>query len=422
MTERPRGPRGSGGQEPPAEGTPEYDWLYGERPGTRATDDRTRVIPTAHERAGAYGAAAHRPRTRPDAGDRETQVLPTMPTRAPSDPGPATEGRPVPPPAREVRTRRRFPRFSLRLVLLLVLAYVAFLVGVPLWAMNRIDRVDATPATDRPGDGAGTNYLIVGSDKADDLTKAQQKALGTGPRGGTNTDTIIVLHTGAGQDTMMSIPRDTLADIPGVGTGMINSAFARGQAPLLVATVERLTGIRVDHYVELGFGSVINTVDALGGIEICPKIDMVDQLARLDIEKGCQEVDGETALAYSRSRHVTALSDLDRVGRQREVIASLGDEVLSPATFLNPVRYWRFNNAAADSIRVDEEMGPIDLARFARAMTGSRRTCTMPNLPAPSDPNRIAVDPQRAQPLFDAIIEGTDIPRSSCTSTGRPRT
>ena len=428
MTDGPRGSRDSG--QPPAEGTPEYDWLYGERPGTRATDDRTRVIPTAHGRAASYDdRASARPGGPRETGDRETQVLPTMPTHASSGGSgsrPPAAGRPTTPPpstpAREVRTRRRFPRFSLRLVLLLVLAYVAFLVGVPLWAYTRIEKVDAAPSGDRPAEGAGTNYLIVGSDKADDLTKAQQKALGTGPRGGTNTDTIIVLHTGAGQDTMMSIPRDTLADIPGVGTGMINSAFARGQAPLLVATVEALTGIHIDHYVELGFGSVINTVDALGGVEICPKIDMVDKLARLDIEKGCQEVDGETALAYSRSRHVTALSDLDRVGRQREVIASLGDKVLSPGTFLNPVRYWRFNNAAADSIRVDEDMGPVDLGRFALAMTGSRKTCTMPNLPAPSDPNRIVVDPDRAQPLFDAIIEGTDIPRASCTSTGRART
>lgn len=149
----------------------------------------------------------------------------------------------------------------------------------------------------RPDDQPGTNYLIVGSDKADDLSNAQRKALDTGPRGGTNTDTIIVLHTGSGGRTMMSIPRDTLTRDHGHGTQMINSAFALGEAPLLVASVEGLTGIHIDHYVELGFGSVINTVDAFGGVEICPKVDMADKLARLDIKKGCQEVDGLTALA-----------------------------------------------------------------------------------------------------------------------------
>ena len=220
---------------------------------------------------------------------------------------------------------------------------------------------------------------------------------------------------------MMSIPRDTLTEVPGQGTQMINAAFALGRAPLLVASVENLTGIYIDHYVELGFGSVINTVDAFGGVEICPKTDMVDPAARLDIKKGCQEVDGLTALAYSRSRHVTALSDLDRVARQREVISALGDEALSPWTFLNPLRYWSINNAAAGAIRIDEEMGPIDLGRFARAMTGDSSTCTMPNLPAPSDPNRIVADPDRAPVLFDAIINDEEVPRAVCTPTGRSR-
>ena len=163
---------------------------------------------------------------------------------------------------------------------------------MPLWAWSQIDKVDATPKGQRPNEQPGTNYLIVGSDKADDLSDAQREALDTGPRGGTNTDTIIVLHIGSGGRTMMSIPRDTLTEVPGQGTQMINAAFALGRAPLLVASVENLTGIYIDHYVELGFGSVINTVDAFGGVEICPKTDMVDPAARLDIKKGCQEVDG----------------------------------------------------------------------------------------------------------------------------------
>jgi len=302
-----------------------------------------------------------------------------------------------------------------------VLLWLVFMVAVPFWAFSKIDKVDAEPSGDRPDDQPGTNYLVVGSDKADDLTEDQQKALGTGPRGGTNTDTIIVLHTGAGADTMMSIPRDTLTEVPGHGTQMINAAFALGKAPLLVASVEKLTGIHIDHYVELGFGSVINTVDALGGVEVCPKTAMDDPKARLKIKKGCQEVDGETALAYSRSRYVSALGDLDRVGRQGEVIGALGAEAKSPWTFLNPVRYWRLTNASANAIRIDEDMGPIALGRFALAMTGDSRTCTMPNLPAPSDPNRIIADPDRSPAVFRAIIEDDAVPKNVCTPTGRPK-
>ena len=317
--------------------------------------------------------------------------------------------------------RRRHDRGRLRLGLipLLLVLILAYLIGVPLYHWTQIDKVNAEPSGKRPADQPGTNYLIVGSDKADDLTAAQRKALQAGDRGGTNTDTIIVLHTGSGGRTMMSIPRDTLVEVPGHGTQMINAAFALDGAPLLVASVEQLTGIHIDHYVELGFGSVINTVDAFGGVQICPKQDMVDPMARLDIKKGCQEVDGLTALAYSRSRHVTALSDLDRVARQREVISALGDEALTPWTFLNPVRYWNINAAASGAIRVDDQMNPVDMGRFALAMTGKSQTCTMPNLNAPSDPNRIIADPDRAPALFKAIIKDRPVPKSACTPTGR---
>ena len=392
----------------PEKGTPEYDWLYGSQsknPPSDATQrveaqpsggraDETRVMPVARREARGSGGA-------PPAGAASSAAAP-------------------PPRPQPVKQKRRWrPRLGLiPLVLILLLVY---LLGVPLYHFTTIEKVDASPRGDRPEEQPGTNYLIVGSDKADDLTDAQRKALQTGERGGTNTDTIIVLHTGSGGRTMMSIPRDTLTEVPGNGTQMINAAFAIDGPPLLVASVEKLTGIHIDHYVELGFGSVINTVDAFGGIEICPKQDMKDPLARLDIEKGCQEVDGLTALAYSRSRHVTALSDLDRVARQREVISALGDEALTPWTFLNPVRYWQINEAAAEAIRVDEEMGPVDLARFALAMTGESKTCTMPNLPAPSDPNRIIADPDRSPALFNAIIEDAKVPTKACTPTGRAR-
>jgi LCP family protein required for cell wall assembly len=396
-------PQGSG---VPEKGTPEYDWLYGSQSKNPPSDATQRV-------------EAQQQRGRAD----ETRVMPVARREARGSggqPPPATGRTPATaPPPRPKKKRRWRPRLALiPLVLVLLLVY---LLGVPLYHWTKIDKVDAAPSGDRPADQPGTNYLIVGSDKADDLTDEQRKALQTGERGGTNTDTIIVLHTGSGGRTMMSIPRDTLTEVPGHGTQMINAAFAIDGAPLLVSSVEKLTGIHIDHYVELGFGSVINTVDAFGGVEICPKQDMKDPMARLDVKKGCQEVDGLTALAYSRSRHVTALSDLDRVARQREVISALGDEAMTPWTFLNPVRYWRINEAAAGAIRVDEEMNPVDLGRFALAMTGESKTCTMPNLSAPSDPNRIIADPDRAPALFDAIIEDTKVPAKACTPTGRPR-
>lgn len=395
----------------PEKGTPEYDWLYGGQSQSPPGDA------TQHMPAQDTPQATQRP--------DETRVMPVARREARGSggqpPGGARTASAAPPPRPQPRKRRWRPRFRLGLIPLLLLLVLVYLAGVPLYHWTAIEKVDAEPGGNRPDDQPGTNYLIVGSDKADDLTDAQREALDTPERGGTNTDTIIVLHTGSGGRTMMSIPRDTLVEVPDGGTQMINAAFASGGATLLVERVEALTGIHIDHYVELGFGSVINTVDAFGGVEICPKQDMVDPRARLDIKKGCQEVDGLTALGYSRSRYVTALSDLDRVARQREVISAVGDEALSPWTFLNPVRYWNINAAASGAILVDEGMNPLDLGRFALAMTGDSQTCTMPNLPAPSDPNRIIADPERSPALFNAIIDDSPVPNRACTPTGRAR-
>ena len=149
---------------------------------------------------------------------------------------------------------------------------------------------------------------------------------------------------------LLSIPRDSIVDIPGHGTTKINAAFAIGGPKLLVKTIEQNTGIRVDHYVEIGFGGFVNSVDAVGGITICPKQRMKDTLANLNIKKGCQEVDGVTALGYARSRHVSQYGDIDRARHQREVVSAIGSEVKSPWTFINPVRYFRVNKAATSSL------------------------------------------------------------------------
>ncbi len=133
-------------------------------------------------------------------------------------------------------------------------------------------------------------------------------------------------------------------------------------------TVENLTGIRIDHFVEIGMGGVVGIVDAVGGIEICPKDDYIDKDAGLNIKKGCQEVDGKTALAYCRSRHAQTLGDLDRVRHQREVVAAIGHKVLSPWSVLNPVRYWRLNNAMPDFFTFGEGMGPQRAVLWATAM------------------------------------------------------
>ncbi len=400
MTDRPRG------DGEPGDGTPEYHWLYGGSgdPDREPRPDETRVLPTV-SRPGQTpppGAAPGQPATRPS---RPTPPPPSSPT------GPTPGGRPP--------RRRRGPGFWLRIVLALLLLWLVYLVAVPLWAWSQVDKVDFEPSGDRPGDQPGTTYLLVGSDSRAGLSPEERKQLGTGNAAGQRTDTIMLLHTGDGPNLLMSIPRDSLVEIPGHGTTKINAAYAYGGPKLLVRTIEQNTGIRVDDYVEIGLGGLAGVVDAVGGITICPTVDMVDKLANLNIKKGCQEADGQTALGYARSRHTDPrYGDITRVKHQREVVAAVGGKVFSPWTFVNPVRYWNLANAVPDFFAFGEGTGPMRAAMWATAMRSADLSCVVPI----SD---LAVhwDPDRSKQMFRYIIEDKtgDIPANLCTPTGLPK-
>ncbi|MCW2775864.1 MAG: cell envelope-related transcriptional attenuator [Nocardioides sp.] len=410
MTDRPRG------DGEPEDGSPDFHWLYGggARPdGAEPRPDETRVMPTQPRPSGT-------PVPPPTTAPGRSSTPPVPPRPAPT-PGPT-----APPP----RRRRGF-RFWLRIVLVLLLLWVVYLVAVPVWAWTKVDKIDYEPSGKRPDDQPGHTYLMVGSDSRAGLSKEQRKELATGNAAGQRTDTIMLLHTGDGPNLLMSIPRDSLVEIPGHGTSKINAAYAYGYAgkggadggaQLLVKTVELNTGIKIDDYVEIGLGGVVDIVDAVGGIQICPTENMTDKLAGLDIEKGCQEADGRTALAFARSRHTSNLGDLDRAKHQREVVSAVGKEVVSPWTFLNPFRYWGVVMAMPDSFAFGEGMKPWGGAMWASAMThvngDNGLTCGVPI----SD---LAVhwDPQRSKQMFGYIKDDKtdDIPKSLCTPSGLPR-
>jgi LCP family protein required for cell wall assembly len=398
--------RGSG--DPP-EGSPEYNWLYGAKGSARGQGgvpgdpDPTQVLPTSKrppESAGqgAWGSSA--PRT-----DR--------PSTAPRGPRPSTQ-----PPRSASRGRKRFGWVKLVLLLWLV-----FLVAVPLWAWSQIEKVDAEPDGERPGSQPGHTYLLVGSDSREGLSKKQRQDYGTGTGEGRRTDTIMMLHTGAGPNLLLSIPRDSIVDVPGYGQTKVNAAYAYGGPELLVQTLEEETGVGIDSYVEIGFGGFVNVVDAVGGVEICPKQAMKDPQANLDIPRGCQEADGKTALGYARSRKTYAqLGDIDRARAQREVVSAIGSKALSPWTFVNPLRYWNLNMATADSFRVSEGTSPFSFARFALAMTRvdgeNGLTCGVPIADT-----AVNWDEERSQQMFRHIIEDDTggIPKALCTPSGLPR-
>ena len=235
------------------------------------------------------------------------------------------------------------------LVLLLVLGAGA------VWVDVNLGRVDAfAGGNDRPGRSMATNWLLVGSDSRAGLSEEDAAALSTGAGDfGQRTDTIMIAHFPlVGKGRLVSLPRDSYVDIPGYGQDKINAAYSFGGAQLLAQTVEHNTGIRIDHYMEIGFGGFASIVDAMGGIEMCPAEAIQDPLAGLDIQAGCQKFDGATGLGYVRTR-ATAQGDLDRVARQREFMGAMMGRVASPAVWLNPWRLFRLGDAGAKALTVD---------------------------------------------------------------------
>lgn len=400
--------RGMADQGGPKE--PRYDWLYGgqsgpdersgrgEQPGQRGPDpDSTQMI-QAQGRSGARSSA-------PAPQD--------YPAQRPVQPAPGGSGR-----GADLRERLRRPT-TWRVIKILALVWIVFLVAVPFWAWSNVDKVDITPAGARPDEQPGTTYLLVGSDSRAGLTKQERRKLGTGDAGGQRTDTIMLLHVGSGPNLLLSIPRDSIVPIPGHGTGKINGAFAFGGPKLLVRTIEQSTGVRVDDYVEIGMGGVVNAVDAVGGVEVCTPKRLVDKRAKLRLRKGCHDVDGATALAYSRSRHTQRLGDIDRAKNQRAVVSQVGSKVKSPLTVLNPFRYVGVAKAGSQSLVVNDGMSIFAMGRFAWAMTkvngDDGLTCSMP-----IRDQEIHWDQTRALKLMKLIKEDrtSDVGKRLCTPTG----
>ncbi|GAA3458770.1 LCP family protein [Saccharothrix longispora] len=309
------------------------------------------------------------------------------------------------------RRKRRVGRI-VAVVLVLLLA-----LGVGMWVYvdSSLRRIDALGDYEgRPADTPGTNWLLVGSDARDDLTEEQKAELATGDAGGRRTDTIMLLHIpdGSGKATLVSVPRDSYVDIPGNGKNKINAAFAIGGPSLLVQSLEGATGIHVDHYMEIGFGGFAGIVDAIGGVDMCIDEPMQDPLAGLDLQPGCQELNGAQALGFVRTR-AFATADLQRVQNQRKFLAALSDKATSVGVLANPFRAFPLLFASTDSISVNSDDHLHHLAGMAFAMGGGVDTVTVPVGGTPTVPGAGSVvqwDRDNALRLFGALEKDEPVP------------
>ena len=265
---------------------------------------------------------------------------------------------PTAPVAKPRRKKRRHPILkTLCLILVIILAWGGFLI----WDANtNMGRVSALSGA---ADTAGTTYLLAGSDsRADGAVK-------DGFDESERADSIMLVNVAPnGQAVALSIPRDTYAEIPGVGWDKINASYAYGGPQLLVETVEKLTGLTVDHFVQIGMGAVPDMVDAVGGVELCYDNDANDQYSGLKWTAGCHTVDGTTALQFSRMRYQDPEGDIGRTKRQRQVISKVISSAASPSTLVNPAKTLRVERAGSHSFTVDEDSSVLTVASLVWAL------------------------------------------------------
>ncbi len=363
-------------------------------PGPDVADDDVYVVDTrgrsrAHVRARRLRSPERRTQNRPPVGP------------PPSDPRR---------PGTSHRRRRVFLGAAI-----LVVAWLSFMVWVPFHAWGAVHRTDASPDGTRPALSKGYDYVLVGSDSREGLTTEQQNQLNTGSvkdAEGKRTDSIILVHVpaGDGKPALISLPRDSYLPIPGHGRNKINAAYSLGGPKLLVETIEQVTDVRIDGYVEIGFGGFASVVDSLGGVDICVAKAMNDPMAGINLKAGCQTLNGPNALGYVRSRHTDPTQDFARVQRQREFLGAIMHKALSPSTALIPWRYYGFATAAGAGLTVGQDTSLHDATRVLQAMrsvsNGQGLSLTVPiSNPALRTNVGEAVkwDSQKALALFNAI-------------------
>ncbi|WP_299541921.1 LCP family protein [uncultured Streptomyces sp.] len=335
------------------------------------------------------------------------------------------------------RPKDAFPRRERHWVRWTALA-AAFVVlvaaGVGWWLYRRLDgniRTDDDAAAElrayekeRPtaiASGA-QNILLIGSD-----SRAGDNAeYGRDDHGRQRSDTTILLHLPADRKsaTAVSVPRDLMADVPACHTAdggtsreqfaQFNWAFQYGGAACTIRTLEKMTGIRVDHHMIVDFSGFKDMVDAVDGVDVCLREPIDDKAAHLRLPAGRHRLDGEQALGYVRARKSLGDgSDTDRMDRQQKFLGALVNKVQSNGVLLNPTKLYPVLDAATKSLTTDPGLDSLrDLYDLVRGMrnvpTDKVQFLTVPRKPYSLNANRDELVEPDATRLFAQLRQ--DVP------------
>ncbi|MFB7594223.1 LCP family protein [Streptomyces sp. NPDC056160] len=308
---------------------------------------------------------------------------------------------------------------------------------------DNLKTVDINQAlgTDRPGKaGNGSeNILVLGSD----TRSGSNKKLGGGTDDGSaRSDTAMIVHVYEGHKkaSVVSIPRDTLVDRPectdakggthpAAQNAMFNESYGTGGAACAVKTVESLTGLRMDHYLEVDFSGFQRLIDDLGGVQVTTTKAIHDPNSHLNLDAGTHTLNGQQSLGLVRTRHgVGDGSDLGRIQLQQAFVKALIDQVKHVGLFTDPKKLYDLADTATKAVTTDSDLGSVNsLISFADGLKGISSShmsmVTMPVQYDPADPNRVIIEQTKAHQVWTALRNDRSIPRTATqgTATGEAK-
>lgn len=287
----------------------------------------------------------------------------------------------LPAPRRSHSTRNAALGLMACLLALLLLA-LGLLLYVGHRLSSQVDRIDGVfdGLDDRPARAAGpagdaVNILVMGTDRRSSVpTTGSAAASAPWLPGAQRSDAMMLVHIDADRRgaSVISIPRDSWVDVPGYGHAKINAAFSYAGPSLAVATVEELTGVRIDHVAIVDWDGFQQLTDAVGGVEVTIPRTVRDSARNVTWHRGTYLLDGEQALEYVGQRYGLARGDLDRVARQQAYLRSLMEASLHTQMRKDPRMVYDFLDVVTKHLTVDSEWSSWSMARLAMSLRSLR--------------------------------------------------
>lgn len=283
--------------------------------------------------------------------------------------------------------------------------------------------------------------LILGTDTRTGNTGEffgdEQDSAGEG-----NSDVMMLMTLSADREnvTVVSFPRDLLAPLPScvnpetghasepMDLGQLNGALGEGGPGCTVAAINEMTGLSIDHFMMADFDAVKELSSAVGGVEVCVDQPVDDEYSGLVLPAGTSEVSGDQALAFLRTRHSFGDGgDTGRIAAQQSFMASMARKVRAEGTLTNLPKLYSIADVITRNLTVDEGLSqPTELLKIADRMKnvdlGNIAFVTVPTVPWVEDPNRLVLDEEAAEPLFDALREDRGLTEETPEPTPAPGT